>query len=178
MGWFKRNKNEDEWLVQTKNKIYAEIYVLVVIIAVVSLIVKYFFLQYEFTSVLTELVILLTVSLYYGYRSIYLGVHAAEIEIQERKSKWNTQKRSIIFALVIGVGIAIAMGLNSAIQYAEGLRQSIWYFTLTSFVSLVIYLPLSFLFFVVGNEMMKRKSQKIADKMLLDESNGDENEKS
>ena len=174
MSFFKRNKNEDEWLVQTRNKIYAEIYVLILIITVISLIIKSIVYGFGFTNVLTELIILLTMGIYYAYRSIYLGVHAAEIEMKERERKWSSQKRNIIYALLIGFGVAIAMGLNSAIQYADGFLQSIWYFSLTSIVSLMIYLPLSLLFIVIGNEMIKRKSKKVADEML----NGDENEKS
>lgn len=176
MGFFKRNKNEDEWLVQTRNKIYAEIYVIIVAIAGLSLFIKAFVYKFELTHILTELILLLTVGFYYAYRSIYLGVYAAEIEMKDRHSKWPSQKRNIIYALVLGFGIALAMGLNSAIRYADGLSESILYFTLTSLVSLIIYLPISILFIVVGNEILKKKSEKIADNML-DDVNGDDHEK-
>lgn len=177
MNFFKKNKMEDEWLVQTRNKIFAEIYVIIVLIAAVSLIVKYFFLQTGFISIVTEFIILLVISIYYGIRSVYLGVYAAEMEMKERKGKIFSRKRSIMIAIFIGVGIAIVFGLNSAIQYADGFPQNITYFFITFLASIMIYMPLSFLFIVIGDEMVRRKSKKIAEEMLVDESTGDENEK-
>jgi hypothetical protein len=39
------------------------------------------------------------------------------------------------------------MGVNSAVSYADGSSQGVWYFVLVSFVSVMIYLPILLLFF-------------------------------
>lgn len=177
MKFFKRKKTEDEWLVQTKNQIFAEIYFIVVLIAVISFIVKYFFLHQSFQNVVTELVLLLAIGVYYGFRSVQLGVHAAEIELKERKRKHASLKYNLVIALAVGFVIALAFGLHSAIRYAEGMAQMATYFVVTFFASLVIYMPISILFIVWFNEMIERKSKRIAEEMLADDAPGDDDEK-
>lgn len=178
MRFFNKKKIEDEWIVHTKNKIYTEIYMIIIVIAAISLLVKTYYFNLAFSHIITEMIILFVGGVYYIIRSVYLGIYTAEIEIHDRESKWNVQKKSIVYAIIIGFGIALAFGLNSAIQYAEGWTQSVTYFFITFIVSIIIYLPLSFLFFVIGNELMKRKSNKIANEMLSDDSVGDDDEKS
>src|SRR5699024_2651267 len=80
-----KDAQEDEWVTQTKNKIYAEVYNLVIAICGISIVVK--FLLNAYTADLhlrndTEILILLIASLYYLHRSIRLGVFAAEEEMK------------------------------------------------------------------------------------------------
>ncbi len=111
------------------------------------------------------------------YRSASLGIVSAEIEMHDRKSKWSHQKKNLFSSLILGIGIALVFGINSAVQYAEGVNQSIYYFLLTTFVSLIIYIPFFLIFLVVGNETLKKKSDKAINKMLDDNEYGDNDEK-
>src|SRR5699024_11769257 len=114
MGLFKKSKHahEDEWVTQTKNKIYAEVYKLVIAICGISMVVK--FLLNAYTADLrlrndTEILILLIASLYYLRRSIRLGVFAAEEEMKARKIKMSIQKKNVFWSIGAGFGVAIFM---------------------------------------------------------------------
>ena len=182
MGLFNKSKHvhEDEWVTQTKNKIYAEVYKLVIAICGISIVVK--FLLNAYTADLhlrndTEILILLIASLYYLHRSIRLGVFAAEEEMKERKSKMSIQKKNVFWSIGAGFGIAIFMGLNSAVNFGEGTGQSIYYFFLVSIGSLLIYLPVMLIIFVAGRAMAKRESDRVVDHMLKDDADGEDDEK-
>lgn len=173
MNFFKRKQMQDEWIVNSKNKIYAEIYLIVVAISVISFIVKYFIFKLPLSGVWTELLILLLSSMYYSIRATKLGIYAVEIELQDRESKWSFQRKNMLYALITGVAIAFGLGINSALRYADGMMQGMTYFFITFVVSMIIYLPLAILLLVVGNELFRRKSAKIASEMI-----GDDDEKS
>ncbi|MFD1030207.1 DUF6773 family protein [Metaplanococcus flavidus] len=176
MGLYKKSGIEDERITNIKNKIYAEVYILVMVIAIISVVLKYFIYNLGIEGIATELIILFLSGVYYIYRSTRLGVFSAEIEMHDRKSKWSQQKKNLFASVALGVVIALGFGINSAVQYAEGTSQSIQYFLLTAFVSLLIYLPFFLIFIVGGNEILKNNSEKNINKMLDDES-GDDNEK-
>src|SRR5699024_2484206 len=182
MGLFKKSKHahEDEWVTQTKNKIYAEVYKLVIAICGISIVVK--FLLHAYTVDLhlrndTEILILLVASLHYLHHSIRLGVFAAEEEMKERKGKMSSQKKSVFWSIGAGLAIAIFMGLNSAVNFGEGTGQSVYYFFLVSIGSLLIYLPVMLIIFVAGRAMAKRKSDRVVDHMLKDDADGEDDEK-
>lgn len=177
MIFSKKNRMQDEWVVHTRNKIYAELYVLVVIICNISAILKYFVYGLSIEHVLTELLILFACGVYYLYRSVRLGLFSAETELHDREHKWSRQKKNLFGGIGLGVGIALVMGVNSAVQYAEGTQQSIYYFFLTAFASLMIYLPFFVVVLVVGNEMAKRKSDRIMNNMLDQDEFGNDDEK-
>lgn len=180
MGLFKKNKTEDEWVAQTKNKIYAEIYKLVITLCGISIVAKLFINGFSDSLYLrndTEIIILLATSLYYLQRSIRLGIFAAETELDNRKNKWSMQKKNTIWSIVAGFGIAVFMGLNSAISFGEGTGQSVYYFFMVMGVSLIIYLPVMLIVFVAGNAMAKRESERVMEKMLHNGSNGEDDEK-
>src|SRR5699024_3486875 len=135
MGLFKKSKHEDEWVTQTKNKIYAEVYKLVIAICGISIIVKLLLNAYTADLHLrhdTEILILLIASLYYLHRSIRLGVFAADEEMKDRKGKMSSQKKNVYLSIGAGFGIAIFMGLKSELNVGEGTRQSIYYFFFVS----------------------------------------------
>lgn len=177
MSLYKKKAFEDERITIIKNKIYAEIYIVVVVISFISIILKYFIYNLGPSSIATELTILIASGVYYLYRSASLGIVSAEVEMHDSTSKWSKRKKNIISSIALGVGIALVFGINSAVQYAEGVNQSITYFLLTTFVSLLIYLPFFLIFLVVGNETLKNKSDKAINKMLDDEESGDIDEK-
>lgn len=177
MSFYKKTNIQDERIINIKNKIYAEIYILVVAITSISFILKYFMYDLGTQSVATELTILVVTSIYYTYRSTRLGLVSAEIEMHDRKSKRSQQKKNLIASITLGVGIAIIFGINSAVQYAEGLNQSINYFLVTALVSLLIYLPFFIIFIVVGNNALKKESDKSINRILDEDESGDNDEK-
>lgn len=180
MGLFKKKKQEDEWVTQTRNKIYAEVYILVIAICGISIVVKFFINAYAANLQLRndiEIIILLASAFYYLHRSVRLGIFSAEAELNDRKSKWSRQTKNIFLSIAAGFGIAVFMGLNSAVNYGEGTEQSIYYFFMVMIVTLIIYVPVMLIIFVVGNGMAKRESDRVMDDMLKDDSNGEDDEK-
>lgn len=177
MRFLRKSQVKDERLINNKNKIYAEIYVLVVVICIISAVVKSFIYDFNFEHVITEFIILITGSIYFMYRSVRLGVFSAEVELHDRQNRWSTQKKNLLIGIGLGVGIALVMGINSAVQYADGVPQSIHYFFLVGFIALMIYLPFFVVVLVVGNEIAKRKSDHVMNKMLDIDEFGDDNEK-
>ncbi|MCH4825398.1 DUF6773 family protein [Planococcus halocryophilus] len=176
MRFYKKTKFEDERLTNIKNKIYAEVYILIIVFLSISIVLKYFIYNLGAQSITTELIILFVSGIYSAYRSTKLGLFSAEIEMHDRKSKWSRQKKNLFASIILGVGIALFFGINSAVQYAEGTLQSIHYFLLTTLVSLMMYLPFFLIFFVLGNEVLKKNSENSINKMFDDES-GDSDEK-
>ncbi|MUV37565.1 hypothetical protein JNUCC1_01371 [Lentibacillus sp. JNUCC-1] len=179
MGIFKRKKNEDERIVNVRNKIYAELYIVVIVICMSSIIIKQFVydMSTEHNRIYTELIILIGGGVYYLFRSARLGIYSAEVELHDRTSKWSMRKKTLVISIALGIGMALAFGINSAVQYADGVGQSIYYFFMVAFVSLMIYLPFFIIILVVTNEVAKRKSDEVVDKMLDDDESGDDDEK-
>lgn len=177
MVFNKKSNLEDERLTTIKNKIYAEIYILIIVLCSISIVVKYFIYNLEVESIASELIILFVSGVYYTYRSAKLGIISSEIEMHDRKSRWPQRKKNIFWGVALGIGISIAFGINSAVQYAEGEAQSIEYFFITAAGSLMIYLPVFLLILVVGNDALKKKSDESINKMLDDDESGDYDEK-
>lgn len=176
MSLFKKANVKDERITNIKNKIYAEIFILVIVICGISSFVKGTIYDMGIESIITELSILFISGVYYLYRSTRLGVVSAEVEMHDRKSKWPQKKKNLVYGIILGVGIALFLGINSAVRYAEGVGQSIYYFFLVAIVSLIFYLPFFLFVLVVGHDVAKKKSDEAIDKMLDDES-GDDDEK-
>jgi len=177
LNLFKQTKLVDERIINLKNKIYAEIFILVTIVCTVSTVIKFFIYNMEIKSIVTELIILIISGLYYLYRSIKLGIVSAEIEFDNAKSRWSRRKKNLITSLVFGIVIALVFGVNSAVQYAEGIGQSLWYFFLVTFVSLLIYLPFFMIMLVVGNDVIQKKSDDAVRKLFTDDESGENDEK-
>lgn len=177
VGYFKKDEVQDERLVNTRNKIYAELYILVSMICGISVTVKYFIYGFDIEHIITELILLFIGGMYFLYRSVRLGVFSAEIELHDRKNKWSMKKKNLVMSVGLGVGIALVMGINSSVQYADGVQQSIYYFFITGFASLMIYLPFLVIVLVLGNEAAKRKSDRVMNKMLDNDEFGDDDEK-
>lgn len=173
----KKSKFKDERLANLKNKIYAEIYILVMVIIGISTVAKYFIYDMGIQGITTELAIAFISGVYYTYRSTRLGVISAEVEMHDRESKWTRQKKNLFTGIILGILIALFFGINSAVQYAEGPGQRIYYFSLVSIVSLMIYLPLFLVVLVLGNDILKKKSDKAVNKMLDADESGDRDEK-
>lgn len=135
-----KGKQMDERVVNTQNKIYKEIYTLIMLICLLSVIVKFVAMGTD-TSVITEVVIMLASSLYYLIRSVSLGVYSDAVEVHDRSNKFKMSTKNIVAGSAFGLGLALFFGLRSATLYADGTMQSLWYFILVFAVSLMIYVP-------------------------------------
>lgn len=166
MRWF-RTKQFDERIENLKNKLYKEVYVLVVVICSASIVIKSILNGYVgIAPIITELVIFLLAGLYYMFRSTRLGLYADEVEVHDRNSKLPMTAKHAVIGLSFGLAVAIYFGARSVVLYAEGILQSVWYFLLVSFASLMIYLPLfvgGLLLLHVAARTMSRRSQQISD---------------
>ncbi|QTM98919.1 hypothetical protein ERJ70_06150 [Sediminibacillus dalangtanensis] len=171
---FKRNRRKDERITNLQNKIYREIYHLVLIICVLSLIFKYATSGADFKNVWLELVILLVTSIYYTVRSTGMGIFSAEVEMHDQTNKRPMSVKTILIGALFGAGWAIFLGIHSAVSYADTATQSVYYFLLTSVVSFIIYIP--FLMIVNGFAYWgaKKRSDRAVAKELEDEEEQDE----
>lgn len=148
MNVFKRTKKfTDERVENVRNKIYKEMYYVIMAICLVSALFKLYKYGAGSGELYLEFVILVAGGLYYLARSIFLGVFWDEVEMHDRTSKTPMSKKTILGSVALALLISIFMGLNSAISYADGSSQGVWYFVLVSFVSVMIYLPILLLFF-------------------------------
>ena len=148
MNIFKRSKKKvDERIENVRNQIYKEIYLIITIICLVSLILKVFLFDVGAKGVALELLILFVGGVYYLARSIFMGVYWDEVELHDRNSKIPMSNKTIFTSVGLGLLIAIIMGINSAVNYADSTSESLWYFVLVSLVSIAIYLPVFLLLF-------------------------------
>lgn len=165
MGFWNK-KVVDERVYNMQNKIYREIYLLTMMIVLVSIGVKFYRFGVSMESVTSEIVILIGVSLYYGFRSSQLGVFSDEVELHDANSKFSYSTKQLIIGIGMGLVIALFMGINSAYQYADSSSQAIEYFFLVFFVSLIIYVPFYLLLLFAAYKSALKKSQKVNSKML------------
>ncbi|RID82198.1 hypothetical protein D1953_18775 [Peribacillus asahii] len=148
MNLFKRTKKTtDERIENVGNKIYREMYHVIMAICLISFVVKMYKYGAGIEEVVLELVILIGGGVYFLARSIFLGVFWDEVEMHDRTSKTSMSMKTIFSSIGLAFIIAVVMGINSAVSYADSSSQGLWYFTLVSFVSVIIYLPILLLLF-------------------------------
>ena len=134
----------DERVENMQNKLFREMYYLILIICTVSALLKLYLNGLVFQQLATELVILIVPLIYYGFRALWIGIVFDELELQERAAKVPIALRNVIMGLTAGLAIAIIFGVRSALLYgSEGIR--LYYFALSFAASLFIYIP----FFIV-----------------------------
>ncbi|MGF7048263.1 hypothetical protein J2T13_002770 [Paenibacillus sp. DS2015] len=168
MKWFNRNRVEDERIVHMKNKIYKEVYTLIMIICTISIIVKNF-TQSDWKSSLLELVIVLVGGLYVGIRSVFLGIYSDEVELHDSRSKISLNTRQILMNLGSGVFLALFFGIRNAVMYGDGTWiTGLKYFSLVAFISLVIYIPLFAGGTMIVHQLANRTSRRMSEKDNLD----------
>ncbi|WP_251036162.1 DUF6773 family protein [Paenibacillus sp. ISL-20] len=161
MKWFKKNSVEDERIVNLKNKLYKEVYTLIMIICSISVIIKSFALS-RTEPVWLEMLIILGGSLYFGIRSVAMGIYSDEVEVHDQRSKIPFRMRTAIWGLIIGVALALYFGIRSAILFGnDSSATEIKYFFIVFFVSLIIYIPL----FVIVNSVIHYGANKVSQKM-------------
>ncbi|SNT16646.1 hypothetical protein SAMN05444672_10820 [Bacillus sp. OK838] len=148
MDLFKRTKKiKDERVENVRNKIYKEMYHVILAICLVSALFKLYKYGAGSGELYLEFVIIVAGGLYYLVRSIFLGVLWDEVEMHDRTNKTPMSRKTIFGAVALALIIATILGVNSAVSYADSSSQGLWYFILVSFVSVMIYLPILLLFF-------------------------------
>lgn len=159
-------KVEDERIITAQNKIYREIYFLVMAICLVSVGFKFYLYGFGVSSIYTELAILFLQGAYYTARGASIGVLSDEVEMHDRKSRVPMKWKTFFLGIAAGVIIAIFFGLNSAFNYADTTAQAYSYFFMVFFVSLLIYIP--FLVLLSGSTFLAaiNRSKKVAEKEL------------
>jgi len=148
MNFFKLSKKRiDERIENVRNKIYKEIFRIISAICLGSLFLKIFILDMGTEAAVLEFLILFVSGVYFLARSIFLGVYWDEVELHDRNSKIPMSNKTIFTSVGLSLLIAIFMGINSAVSYADSTSQGLWYFVLVLLVSIMIYLPILFLLF-------------------------------
>lgn len=165
-SWSK--KAVDERVRHAQNEIYREVYNVITIICSLSIIMKFFIFGISTNTIYTELIILLGGGFYYVYRSAQLGLFSDEVEMHDASSKLTYSKKTVIYGVTLGCFIALAMGINSAVSYADSTGQAIFYFISISLISLFIYAPFLAAFLFIGYYTTKKKSDKVNKKNLED----------
>lgn len=146
---------KDERIENIQNKYYKEVYYLVVIISILSIITKSFTQGFTIWDVTTEIVLLIIPGLYYGIRMILSGVYGEQLEMMDRKRKMPMELRSIILGALLGVGFGVYFGIRSAVLYGDESTR-ILYFVLVFFASIMIYAPF-FIFFILIPKITAKK---------------------
>lgn len=176
MGWFTNKKVKDERIVHMQNKIYREIYILIVVVCSISAFVKYLYYGLEFERVITECIILIITGIYYVIRSSQMGIFSSEVEMHDQSSKWSYTKKNVVITIAIGFGLAFFFGIRNAIIYGDGMWNSIYYFFIVFAATLLLYLPVLAIIFIFSFTIAKKRSEKVAEKQL-EELDGEDDEK-
>ncbi|WP_240375994.1 DUF6773 family protein [Bacillus piscicola] len=161
-------KERDERVTNMQNQIYREMYWVVFAVVTASAVIKFILYGVEFRNVATEFVILIAQGIYYSVRSSQLGLFSAEVEMHDRKKKIPMWKKQLLIGLFLGVGMALYMGIHSAVMYADGTRQSFYYFISVFGVALLIYVPFLAAVMGISYYTAKRQSDKAMKKELDD----------
>ena len=168
MGLFKR-KMVDERVQNMQNKIFREMYYMISIFCVISLIGKTIIYGFGSGRTTTEMVILIACGVYYSIRGMYSGILSEEVEIHDANSKFRFSTKTLVIGILCGVLIALAMAFNSAINYADSNAQALEYFFVVFLISLLIYAPFLTVFLFISYQSAVKKSKQINDKMLEDD---------
>lgn len=163
---FTRKKITDERIVNTQNKIHREIGNIITTLCVLSILIKVIIGLRGFEYIGIEMVILIFSGVYYIVRSTQLGIYSEEVEIKNSNLKTNPDSRTFLIGIVLGVIIGLIFGFNSAIQYADGLGQKVYFFIITFAASFLMYIPFLLLILFVPPKIAKHKSDKVNRKML------------
>ena len=169
MFFNKKNEIKDERVENLYNKIYKEVYVLVIILAVVSILAKYFYYGLNLEHVLFELVLLISVSIYFLIRSVWMGLYSDMVELKDKNRKISLpiNVKQIIIALIGGLGISLFFGIRSALIYGGG-GNRLNYFFLVFSASFLIYVPFMVLGIFLIHYLANKKSKQMNEKNIGD----------
>jgi uncharacterized membrane protein len=154
----------DERIQSVQDKIYKEVYYLVLVMCLVSIAIKSLYYGFEAKMLITEAVIILTSIGYFGIKTILLGTY---YEINEEKIKRSSTKKNALVGGFVGVLIAVFFGVRSSIIYADQ-GEKLYYFILVFVAALIIYLPVLLVATVLPDYMANKISKRMSEKQLGD----------
>jgi uncharacterized membrane protein len=166
MGFGLKKKQKDERLTNLQNKIYREMYILVVVICGLSVLYKQFLVEGGTQHLWTEIIIFSVSSLYYLIRSTMLGIFSDEVEMHDRSSKISFSKRNFLISLFLGVGFSLFLAIRNSLKYADSTQEALSFFFVILFACLMIYIPVLFGIMVLPYAVAKYKSDKINEREL------------
>ncbi|MFD1269124.1 DUF6773 family protein [Paenibacillus motobuensis] len=168
MSWFKRKSVQDERIVNLKNQIAKEAWVLTLMICSISVIVKTFFFM-EKQSVWVELAILIVTSIYSMIRSVRSGVYSDEVEVHDQTHRFSMTKKQLMIGLASGLFLALFFGFRSAYLFADGDGAlQVKYFLSVFAASLIMYIPFFVILTAVSHLVMNQLSKRRSDRDLDD----------
>ncbi len=165
MGFGFKKRQQDERVANLQNKIYREMYILIVVICALSVLYKQFLVEGGTQHLWTEIIILLASSVFYVLRSAMLGIFSDEVEMSE-SSKLSFNTRNFVISLIIGVGISLFFAIVNSQKYAESTEEAYTFFFVILFGSLMIYIPVLFAIMVLPLAIAKRKSDQVNEQEL------------
>ena len=166
MGFGIKKKQRDERLTNLQNKIYREMYILIVVICAMSVLYKQFLVEGGTQHLWTEIIILLASSVFYLVRSTMLGIFSDEVEMHDRSSKMSFNKRNFLISLFLGVGFSLTFAIVNSQKYADSTQEAYSFFFTILFACLVFYIPVLFCIMVLPYAVAKYKSDKINEREL------------
>lgn len=165
---FWKNEHVDERVLSIQNKIYKELYIGIILLASLSIVIKFFTVGVSLQVVFTEWLIILFSSVYYLMRSAYLGIYSEAVELHDSRSKVKLGTKYLVFGVAVGLIIAIGFGANSAINYADSRQEAVYFFFLVFGVSLFIYVPFFAGMVGLSHLAAKKKSDQMNQNQLDD----------
>ena len=162
---FKR-KQKDERVTNLQNKIYREMYILIVAICALSVLYKQFLVEGGTQHLWTEIIILVASSLFYLVRSTMLGIFSDEVEMHDQASKMSFNKRNFLISLLLGVGFSLTFAIVNSQKYADSTQEAYSFFFTILFACLVFYIPVLFAIMVLPLAIAKRKSDQVNEQEL------------
>ncbi|MFB5662635.1 DUF6773 family protein [Alteribacillus sp. HJP-4] len=160
---------KDERITIMQNKIYKEIYILVILFCLGSIAVKHYLYGFEFQLIATELFILIGQGIYYSVRASMTGLFSSEVELHDRRSRLPMSSKTILIGLLFGAALSLYFGIRSAVLYGEGTAQSLNYFLITFLGAFMIYVPFLAVTMAVSFYISKKKSDAAVEKALKDD---------
>ncbi|MCA0172939.1 DUF6773 family protein [Bacillus sp. RAR_GA_16] len=165
MGFGFRKRQHDERVTNLQNKIYREMYILIVVICALSVVYKQFLVEGGTQHLWTEIIILFVSSVFYIVRSAMLGIFSNEVEMRE-SSKLSFNRRNFMVSLFLGVGFSLLLAIRNSLKYGEGTQETIYFFLSILFGCLMIYIPVLFAIMVLPLAIAKRKSDQVNEQEL------------
>lgn len=160
-------KYRDERVEAVKSQIFREMYYGMMGLTFASIIIKSIMYPDDWKRSAFEMMLMILSSLYYIFRSVFLGLYADEVEMHDRGSRRTMSQKNLRIGLGSGLAIALYFGFRSAIMYgSEG--TAIPYFFASFFGGLLIYIPI-FLAIVIGADLLARKGSGIMQKSKNEE---------
>ncbi|WP_270181182.1 DUF6773 family protein [Alkalihalobacillus sp. CinArs1] len=173
MGLFRR-KVLDERVTALQDGIFRELYAIVVGLCGLSIFYEQFFGDISLGKVWLELVIIIGGGAYYLLRSSMLGIFTDEVEMHDRSSKWKMNTKNMVISVLVGLGISLTFATINSQRFGETRSETIEFFFVIFFVSMMIYIPFMFAILVLPYAMAKYRSDNVNEEELEDMDDEDE----